>query len=112
MSSRIRRSLLLVPVVLATIAAGCIEREGRPVNPCTQVTVAQAIQVNNVDKVDLLFMIDNSNSMSEEQESLAREIPNMIEILASGDFNQDGDNDDPEDFDPVQSLNVGVITSD
>ncbi|HEY8428631.1 MAG TPA: hypothetical protein VIL20_09665, partial [Sandaracinaceae bacterium] len=81
MSSQIGRSVLLTPVVLATIATGCIEREGRPVNPCTQVTVAQNILVTNVDKVDLLFMIDNSNSMAEEQASLAREIPNMIRIL-------------------------------
>ncbi len=113
MSPRIWRASLLLPViVLSLAAAGCIEREGRPVNPCTQVTVADRIEVNNVDKVDLLFMIDNSNSMTEEQVSLAAEIPVMIRILASGDFTQDGDNDDPEDFDPVRDLNVGVITSD
>ncbi len=112
MSSRNRRASLVVILAVAIGGAGCIEREGRPVNPCTQVTVAQAIQVNNVDKVDLLFMIDNSNSMTEEQASLAAEIPNMIEILTTGDFNQDGDVEDAEDFDPVRNLNVGVITSD
>ena len=104
-------------IALGVLAFGCIEREGRPVNPCTNVTVARAIQVTSVDKVDLLFMVDNSNSMSEEQTSLASELPSMVRILASGDFDQDGDGvedgepDDP-DFEPVQDLNVGVITSD
>jgi hypothetical protein len=105
----------LLPALLAVLAAtagGCIEREGRPVNPCTQVNVAQAIQVTNVDRVDLLLMVDNSNSMTEEQVSLAEQFPDMINILASGDFDQNGSLDDPEDFDPVRDLNVGVITSD
>ncbi len=98
-------------------ATGCIEREGRPVNPCTQVTIADAIQVDNVDTVDLLFMVDNSNSMTEEQANLTAEFPRLVEVLASGDFDQDGDGagdgeaDDP-DFDPVQNLNIGVVTSD
>ncbi|MCZ7683534.1 MAG: hypothetical protein M5U28_34015 [Sandaracinaceae bacterium] len=113
MSPRIWRASLLLPViVLSLAAAGCIEREGRPVNPCTQVTVADRIEVNNVDKVDLLFMIDNSNSMTEEQVSLAAEIPDMIRILTSGDFDGNPDVVGPEDFDPVRDLNVGVITSD
>jgi hypothetical protein len=113
MSSRTKRARLLLPgVILTLVAGGCIEREGRPVNPCTQVTVAQTIQVNNVDKVDLLFMVDNSNSMTEEQASLAAEFPDMIQILTSGDFNLDDDNDDEDDFEPVRDLNVGIITSD
>lgn len=110
MSSR-REMLLGASLALATLA-GCIEREGRPVNPCTQVSLAQQIQIDNVDKVDLLFMIDNSGSMSHEQESLAVELPNMIRVLTSGDLNHDGDNDDPGDFRGVRDLHVGVITSD
>ncbi len=107
----------LPALLVALVAFGCIEREGRPVNPCTNVTIGQAIQVTNVDKVDLLFMVDNSNSMTEEQASLTAEFPRMINILASGDFDQDGDfagdgEDGDDDFDPVRDLNVGVITSD
>lgn len=86
-------------------------------NPCTNVTIGQAIQVTNVDKVDLLFMVDNSNSMTEEQASLTAEFPTLVNILASGDFDQDGDDasdgeDGDEDFDPVRDLNIGVVTSD
>lgn len=108
MDWRTNRARLLVPGLILAVAGGCIEREGRPVNPCTQVTVAQQIQVNNVEKVDLLFMVDNSGSMSEEQASLTAEFPRMIRILASGDLDEDG----TEDFKPVKDLNVGVITSD
>lgn len=112
MDWRTHPARLLVPGLMLALAGGCIEREGRPVNPCTQVTVSQRIQVTNVDKVDLLFMVDNSNSMGEEQASLAQELPRMVEILTSGDFELDGVFDGPNDFEPVRDLNVGVITSD
>ncbi|MCZ7678023.1 MAG: hypothetical protein M5U28_04290 [Sandaracinaceae bacterium] len=36
----------------------------------------------------------------------------MIRVLTSGDFNEDGDLDDPEDFRGVRDLHVGVITTD
>jgi hypothetical protein len=113
-----RRFWALLPALIVALSGGCIEREGRPVNPCTQVTVSQSIEVNNVDKVDLLFMIDNSNSMDLEQLSLVDQLPRMIRILASGDFDQDGCPGEPgctpgpQDFRPVRDLNVGVITSD
>jgi hypothetical protein len=58
--------------------------------------------------LDLLFMVDNSNSMEEEQESLSRAFPRLIEGLVSGDPNGDG----VEDFLPVTDIHVGVITSD
>ncbi len=114
----IRRWFWALPALCITfVAAGCIEREGRPVNPCTNVTIGDAIQVTNVDKVDLLFMVDNSNSMTEEQASLAAEFPRLINILVTGDFDQDGDfagdgEEGDEDFAPVDNLHVGVVTSD
>ncbi len=63
-------------------------------------------------ELDLLFMVDNSGSMNEEQASLSAEMPLLVRILASGDFDQDGSNTGPEDFPPFDELNVGVITSD
>jgi hypothetical protein len=59
-------------------------------------------------ELDVLFMIDNSNSMTEEQESLARELPRMARILASGDLEGDG----VQDFPAVRSLHYGVVSSD
>jgi len=63
------------------------------------------------DELDLLFMVDNSNSMSEEQESLSAELPRLVRILASGDFDEDGSTGGPSDFAPFD-MHVGVVTSD
>lgn len=90
------------------LMGGCLERELQPLNPCTRSGVSNVIRVDSVEKVDLLFMIDNSGSMQEEQQSLVAELPRMIQTLTSGDLDGDGE----EDFPPVQSLQVGVITSD
>ena len=62
--------------------------------------------------VDLLFVIDNSGSMLEEQAALATEVPRMIQILTTGDFDQDGSTDGPDDFTPVEELRVAVVTTD
>ncbi|MEC7525386.1 MAG: hypothetical protein VYE22_36215 [Myxococcota bacterium] len=58
--------------------------------------------------VDLLLVIDNSGSMSEEQFSLAVELPEIVRALGTGDLDGDGARDAPS----VDSLHVGVITPD
>ncbi|MBW2460417.1 MAG: hypothetical protein JRH11_02140 [Deltaproteobacteria bacterium] len=57
--------------------------------------------------VDMLFVVDSSGSMSEEQRALAREFPRMVRMLATGDVDEDGR---PE-FEPVTDLRVAVITT-
>jgi len=59
-------------------------------------------------RLDLLFMVDNSNSMTEEQASLAAQFPRLMRVLASGDLDGDGS----EDFPPVADMHVGVVTAD
>ncbi len=93
---------------LIVCTTGCLDRDLRPLNPCTVSGVTRRVKINNVDKVDLLFMVDNSNSMAEEQMNLAAQFPRMVNILATGDQNGDG----IEDFPPVKSLQIGVVTSD
>ena len=66
------------------------------------------LRIADVDEVDLLFVVDNSNSMREEQTALAREVPRVVRILASGDLDGDGN----QDFRPVRSMHVGVVSSD
>lgn len=95
-------------LLLALIGSGCLERQGRPVSPCTTSEVSRRIAIETVDTVDLLLMVDNSNSMDAEQERLRREIPRMIAVLASGDRNGDG----IADFTAVRSMHVGIVTSD
>ena len=95
----------LTPMVMVF---GCLERTHAPSTPCTRSVVGQRIQVDNVDEVDLLFLVDNSGSMADEQVALQRELPRLVAALVSGD--QDGDGE--QDFLPVRSLHVGVISSD
>jgi hypothetical protein len=59
-------------------------------------------------ELDVLFTVDNSNSMAEEQASLTEQFPRMAEILATGDIDSDG----IQDFPAVTSLHVGTITTD
>jgi hypothetical protein len=96
---------LLAMTVLAT---GCLDRELKPLNPCLVSGVSRKVAVNNVDKVDLLFMVDNSNSMAEEQGALKAQFPKLITVLTSGNRFMG----DPDPFPPVKDLHVGVVSSD
>lgn len=57
--------------------------------------------------LDLLFVVDNSGSMAEEQRALAEQFPVMVRSLATGDLDDDG----RPDVQPVGDLRVGVITT-
>ncbi|MDH5672134.1 MAG: hypothetical protein OEZ06_08295 [Myxococcales bacterium] len=61
-----------------------------------------------VRKMDLLFVVDNSGSMAEEQAALSREFPKLVLALTSGDVNADG----TMDFPGVQDLHLGVVSTD
>lgn len=58
--------------------------------------------------MDVLFIVDNSGSMSEEQASLTAAIPTMVERLTTGDLDGDG----IEEHAPVDSPPLGVVTTD
>jgi len=59
--------------------------------------------------VDLIWVIDNSNSMEEEQVSLAQNFPLIIDILANPpDDNEDG----MPDWPPLTDLRLAVVTTD
>ncbi len=88
--------------------SGCIERPLAAVNPCVVSGVVEEVGVANVDKVDVLFVIDNSGSMLQEQAALSGQISRLVRVLASGDLNEDG----ARDFEPVKDLHVGVTTTD
>ncbi|MCC7535171.1 MAG: hypothetical protein IT379_03110 [Deltaproteobacteria bacterium] len=90
------------------LLAGCLTRDLGPVAPCVQSGVSIVVSQNAVDKVDVLFMVDNSNSMAEEQNNLAGNFDTMIRALATGDVTGDG----MPEFPPVKDLHVGVVSSD
>lgn len=60
------------------------------------------------DKLDVLFMVDNSNSMAEEQTALAAQIPYLVRAISTGDLDQDGT---PE-LGHAPNVHFGAISSD
>src|SRR5262245_61919385 len=95
-----------VASALALLAGGCLERELSSLNPCLVSGVARQINVETIDKLDVLFVVDNSNSMAEEQAALNQQFPKLIRTLTSGQ-RRDGTK-----FTPVNSLHLGVVSSD
>lgn len=59
-------------------------------------------------ELDLLLVVDNSNSMTEEQQLLREQLPRIAQILASGDRDGDG----VQDFPALESVHVGITTTD
>ncbi|MFO7181464.1 MAG: hypothetical protein DIU78_022360 [Pseudomonadota bacterium] len=102
----------------------CLERPVVPAEPqTTNVFVDQIVQ-NAVDKIDLLFMIDNSISMADKQELLRRAVPVLLNRLITPlcvDVNGEplGTTVDASgncavgepEFSPIRDIHIGVITS-
>ncbi|MBT8495751.1 MAG: hypothetical protein KJO07_22065 [Deltaproteobacteria bacterium] len=82
------------------IAAGCNEREVSTVEPAPAVQTGHVVESTRPN-LDLLFVIDNSGSMKEEQESLAANFPGFIDIIDAAN---------PQTGRP--NLHIGVISPD
>lgn len=106
-----------------TITAGCLQRPVAPAKPQTTNVYINQIRSTGVDKIDLLFMIDNSISMSDKQQILADAVPVLVQRLISptcvntmgnaGQQNPDGScpNGYAPEFKPIKNIHVGIITS-
>ncbi|MFI5307284.1 MAG: hypothetical protein ACHQ53_08030 [Polyangiales bacterium] len=75
---------------------------------CVVSETTATIAATNNDRVDMLFMIDNSDSMADKQTLLRAQLPHLITVLTTGDLDGDGRND----FPPAKDLHLGVVTSD
>ncbi|HEU5073108.1 MAG TPA: hypothetical protein VFU02_03030, partial [Polyangiaceae bacterium] len=84
------------------------------------------IRQTAIDKLDLLFVVDNSTSMADKQALLGSAVPALVERLLNPDCVQlddgqvvaraaAGPDGCPEDFDvefsPLDDIHIGVITS-
>jgi hypothetical protein len=104
---------LVTPLlILALSAVGCLAPELKELNPCLVSGVIADVDVKKVEKVDLLFVIDNSGSMKEEQEKLRMELPRMITILTSGDRDPDDGIEPNKDFPAAKDLHLAVVNTD
>lgn len=82
---RVSRLLNMAGVAATTILtgflAGCPDREVSELNPSQGKVEYKDIPVTVNRDLDLLFVIDNSGSMGEEQNSLKANFPKFIEVL-------------------------------
>ncbi|MBK8170628.1 MAG: hypothetical protein IPK60_09835 [Sandaracinaceae bacterium] len=85
---------------------GCLDRQLTPIKSCVTEGFIATLEQNTAKEVDVLFVVDNSGSMGAEQTSLRRELPNLVETLATGRRSNG-----PE-FPPVADLHVAVVTTD
>jgi len=113
MDSRIgfRRAVRVISALAALggVAGGCLDRPVSAPEPRLTSAVVLPVTNNTVDQVDILFEIDNSNSMRDNQTNLARNFEVLINQLV----------DPPTDpmtmrrrYPPVKSMHVGVVSSD
>lgn len=87
------------------LVAACGSAAGTP----SPLSVAhETFNIKRVEKVDLLFVIDNSNSMAGEQALLRARLPDLMRVLTRGERVPD----DPAPFTPVRDLHVGVVSTD
>jgi hypothetical protein len=63
--------------------SGCLNRPIEPIDPLTTSTVVERLTQSAVNKIDLLFMVDNSASMADKQAILATAVPDLISGLVN-----------------------------
>lgn len=91
------------------IAAACSERPHVDVEPVTTSYMKYEVRFTRPIRVDLLFVIDNTRTMVEEQDTLRAELPLIIRDLLDPPIH-------PEtgvwEHIPVQDIHVGVVSTD
>ncbi len=75
-----RLTLLLLPLASLT-ALGCPAREVSKIDPQQQPEVIKDIPISVNRDVDILFLVDNSDSMGDKQASLVANFPRFIDVL-------------------------------
>ncbi|MBK8253793.1 MAG: hypothetical protein IPK82_14150 [Polyangiaceae bacterium] len=81
-----RSGKVLAPSIflgLLLSAAGCLERPLQSQDPRSTAMIIEPLKLSAVERIDLLFAVDNSASMGDKQEILARAIPDLVKRLAN-----------------------------
>jgi hypothetical protein len=120
-------------LTLGLAAAACLSRPVGQQPPTTKVNFTSTVSQQAVDKVDLLFAIDNSASMGDKQEILADAVPDLINGLlrprcvdSDGNPDPNGSTAEPTgtkedrygcpagyepEFKPVTDMHIGIVSS-
>jgi hypothetical protein len=101
-----------VAVLLSTTMASCLNPKLKELNPCLVSGVVDKVNVDKVDSVDVMFVIDKSKSMIQEQAKIRNEFKRLIQVLSSGDKNPDDGITEGVDFMPAKSLHLAVVSTD
>lgn len=85
---------------------GCADATLAP--PCAVSELTAQVAVAGVNRLDVLFVIDNSEAMAPHRALLEQELPRMIEMLVTGD------SDPTDDHEPASlaDLHVGFVSTD
>ncbi len=67
----------------SVLSAGCPDREVTAVDPNQQKEEKKLIPVGSNRNIDILFVVDNSGSMGQEQASLNTNLPSFMNVLAN-----------------------------
>ena len=110
--------------VASWTVSACMERPVASVEPHTTNLYVEPIRNEVIDKIDLLFMIDNSQSMGDKQALLAKAVPQLVNRLvvprcvsAAGNVKMRASQNEmcPAGFAPefraVEDIHIAVITS-
>src|SRR5580692_11574422 len=105
------------------LVGGCLTRPVAKSNPITNTNFLTSIPQGSIDKVDLLFDIDNSASMGDKQAYLSEAVPALITRLVTpncvdatgavtgsatlGGVCTTGN----AEFPPVHNLHIGILSS-
>ncbi|MGE0788562.1 MAG: hypothetical protein AB7S26_22995 [Sandaracinaceae bacterium] len=91
------------------LVSGCLERKTANLGPNVGFGQEVSLAGGGVSSVDVLFVIDNSGSMEQEQARLASQIGRLVRDLASP---PDNDGDGRPDWNAVEALRIGITTTD
>src|SRR4051812_2233795 len=121
-----RRTFLAVGVgtVASFVATACMSRPVTSTEPHTTNLYVEPIRNEVIDKIDLLFMIDNSQSMGDKQTLLSKAVPQLVNRLvvprcvnANGEVKTRASQVEPcpagftPEFRAVEDIHIAVITS-
>jgi len=114
--------MVLTP--LLGVVSACLDRPIGAPTPITTNIFVDKITQTSVDKIDLLFMIDNSISMSDKQAILQLAVPDLVKRLVNPICvdAQGGQHDPPapgqqcpvgqsQEFNPINNINIGIVSS-
>lgn len=98
-----------IAVLGSAALLGCPKKNARSLTPCVVSGFVRTVNVTDVSAIDVLFIVDRSESMTNKQAKIAAQIPRMIEVLTNGDINADGKRDFAP---PAKGIHFGVVTTD